>query len=112
MDEGDLLAATAAPRLPVDQLGTLRLEVGQGGVDIGDGKRDVVQTLATPLEEAADRGIGSERLQQLHEGPTDRDHRLFHSLVVHHLAVQRLDPIEPSVVLQRAVEIVAPRFAT
>ncbi len=64
VDEGDLLAATTAAAVcrSTNSASSL-LEVGQGGGDIGDGEGDVVQTLATPLEETADRSVGTERLR-------------------------------------------------
>ena len=106
MDEGDARTpATGASGL-VDEFGSLRTQVVESDVDRRNGEGDVVQTLALALEESADRGVGAERLQQLDEGASHRDHRLLDTLRLHYLPVQRLHPVATAIVVEGCIEVV------
>lgn len=73
MEEGDLPCVFppsrpgAAPRRGVDRLDAGRAEGGEGGVDVVDLDRDVVEARAALLEKAPDRSVGRRRLEQLEE---------------------------------------------
>ena len=62
--------------------------------------------LTSAVEEAPDRCLGGERLQQLDEGSAYRDHGLLDPLRLHHLPIQRFDPVTTPVTLQRSIQVV------
>ena len=65
MQECDAAIVGAGTGRPVDQGEPGSFEPAQGGVEIGDAVRDVVEAGAAAGEEAADGRVGSERFQQL-----------------------------------------------
>ena len=65
----------------------------------------MVKTLTPLLEEAADRSVGRERPEQLHEGPSHREHGLLDTLGRYDLAVERLDPVALAVPVERPIQI-------
>ena len=100
MNEGDASSpATGAGGL-VDQPGSLLTQVLESDVDRCNCEGDVVQALTPALEEAPDRGVAAEGLQQLDEGASHRDHCLLDTLRLHHLPVQGLHPIAAAIVVE------------
>jgi hypothetical protein len=63
---------TKWPGFRVDESNPGGLESSELFRDVVGSVRDVVQSLASALQEAADRGIGMERLQEL-DGPNEGD---------------------------------------
>ena len=59
------MSPRAGARLAIDELDALRLEVGEGGSDVRDPIRDVVQPRPALLQEARDRRLRALRLDQL-----------------------------------------------
>ncbi len=105
MDECDSGPPPAGTSDLVDQPGAGGLEMLEGVVDRGNGECDMVEPFPVSLQEAADRGVRGEGLQQLDERAPHRDHRLFDALCLHGLPVERLDPVPPPVPIQGLVEI-------
>src|SRR3954451_22585546 len=65
VDEGDLEAEEAAPRLAVDQRGAVRRQPLELGADVVDLEGDVVHAGAALGEELPDRCLRAERGEQL-----------------------------------------------
>jgi len=105
VDEGDPVPVTANPRLAIDELGAGLDQMSQGGVEVGHLDGDVMQPLATPVQESTDRGIAAERHQQLQVRAPQRNHRLLDPLVGHDLATQRLDAEQRRQRPQRLIEV-------
>jgi len=105
MDERDLETEHAAPRCHVDQLRTLAREVSEGGPDVVDLVRDVVHSRASGREEAADRGVLAERSEQLEPALPDTDRDRLDALLLDEGPLLEPRPEEPSVRVQRPVEI-------
>ena len=105
MDKGDAGAPSTGAGDLVDESDALLTQMLEGDVDRRNGEGNMVQALAPALEEAADRRVGAERLQQLDEGSSHRDHRLLDTLSLHHLAIQRLNPISRPVVVECLLQI-------
>jgi hypothetical protein len=81
MDEGDL-AGEAAARLFIDELNTLRLELGELGVDVVRLEADVMEAFAFAFEVASDAGVGHDGFEQLEEGVAEIEERGAHALVL------------------------------
>ncbi len=106
MDEGDPGSPTTVSRLPVDEEGALRLEVGKGSFDVYYRVGDMVKPFAMTLQESTHRRVGSECGQELDEGTAHRQHGLLNSLFLDHLPVHRCYPVAATMVLDRLVEVV------
>ena len=87
MNERDPMTSPADARFRIDQLGSVLSEVSQGGFDVSDLKRNVVKTLAMTFKKPSHWRIPVKRLQQLHMGATNRNHRLLHTLRLDDLAI-------------------------
>lgn len=105
VDEGDSCPAAADARLRVDEPGTLRLEMGQSSVDVDDCVGDMMETFTMLGQEFAHRGFFSQRLKQLNEGATHRNHRLLDALAHHLLAVKGLYAIAVAISVNGRVEV-------
>jgi hypothetical protein len=105
MHERDLEAEHALPRRLVDQLGTGIREMRERGADVVDLVRDVVHPGAALREEAADRGVGAERAQELEPALADPDRRGLHALLLDPRAMLEPGAEEAFVGVERAVEI-------
>jgi len=71
VQEGDAMTTGAVARLAIDQAHSGLLEPSELLRQPGDPVRDVVQAWPSTVEEPTDRGVGSQRLEQLdrsHEG--------------------------------------------
>ena len=66
------------------------VERRQGRVDVGDRVGDMVQTRAALGDELADRGVGSERAQQLDVSVADVEQHRLDSLRLDRLAMRKL----------------------
>lgn len=106
MDEGDAGAPPPGAGGLVDESRPLITQMLQGDVDRRHRESDVVQALASALEETANRCFGGKRPQQLDEGASHRDHCLLDSLGVHHFPVEGLDPVPTPVSVERSIQIV------
>ena len=74
MKERDAVPTGTHARHAVDEGYALGVEPSEVALDVLGAVGDVVQSLAMSLEEAADGGVGTERLEQLHgayEGDAD-----------------------------------------
>jgi len=105
MNEGDTGTPATGPSGLVDEPGSIFAQVLEGDIDRRNRKGDVMQTLASVLQESADRGVGAERPQQLDEGATHGDHRLLDTLRLHYLPVQGLHPVTASVAVESHLQI-------
>src|SRR5262249_52499641 len=105
MDECDLEPEEALARRLVDQVGARVGELGQGGAEGADLVRDVVHAGAALREEAADRRVLLERLEQLDPAIADTNRRGADALIVHRRPVLDLGTEEPLVGAQCLVEI-------
>ena len=87
----------------VDQLGAARAQVGERGLQVGDGERHVVEALAARLHEARDGALGIQRRDQLHLAALLAAEHGLHALLVHDLAEhgrqaeRALEPGEPPI---------------
>jgi hypothetical protein len=63
--EGDLVAPSPRTGFLVDEFDAFLPEAGENEGDVGDTVGDVVEGRALALEEAAHRGVGIQRLQEL-----------------------------------------------
>ena len=105
MDEGDASATTSDPWLGVDECGPGFDQMGQSRLDRDDGICDVVQTLTMVGQESTHRGFRSQRLEQLDERTSHRDHRLLDPLALYLLPVHGLDPIPAPITLDGLVQV-------
>src|SRR2546423_3185062 len=105
MDEGDLEAVEALPRLLVDQLGPLVGKAGEGRAEVVDLVGHVVHAGATAGEELADGRVVAGRGEQLDATCADADRRGLDALVRDGLAVLELGPEEPRVGREGLVQI-------
>src|SRR4029453_5577123 len=87
VEEGDGGAAGADPGRRVDHLETLAAQGGDGGGHVGHGVADVVDALASLGQVAADRGVGAEGGDQLHERLAGAEQQLVDALLLDHLLV-------------------------
>ena len=72
VEERDRRAHRPVPRPRVDQPDARRADLRQRRAHVRDRVPDVVHPLAAPLKELPDRGVGRERLKQLHVGRARR----------------------------------------
>lgn len=86
MEERDTMAMGAGSRAAVDQLEARGLERGEGGVDVGNAIRDVVETRSAPGDEAADRRVRTERLEELQPAVSGPDETELDTLALDPLA--------------------------
>jgi hypothetical protein len=105
MRERDAAAADALPRLGVDQLDPLLLQVGQRGVDVRDGVRYVVKPRSLLREELADGGVVAQRAEQLDMAVAHVEQHRLDALRFHGLAVHERHPERILVERDRGVEI-------
>lgn len=105
MHKRDLRPASPDPRFAIDETGSLCLQVSQGVLDIGHGVSDMVETFTILGQELPDRGFIPQRLQELNERTTDRDHCLFDSLGLDLLPVDGACPVARLVALESQVQV-------
>lgn len=105
MNEGDASTPSTDAWGPVDELGALSLQMGERRFDVRNGVRHVMQTFTPSVEKRTDGRVRRGRLQQLHEGPPDRDHRLLDTLFFDDLPIQGLDSIQAPVSPDGRVQI-------
>jgi hypothetical protein len=105
MNEGDLETEEPRARRLVDQGGARVGKLGQRGTKVGHLVGDVMHPGATLGQEASNRGVVAERLQQLDPPAADPDRSRANALVVDRRAVLHLRPEQPLVGRQRLVEI-------
>lgn len=105
MDEGDPRAPAPDTWLGVDETGTCGSEMSQRGLDRDHCVGDMVQTLTLLRQEFAHRGFRAKGAKKLDERPTDRDHRLLNSLILHGLPVKRLDVVTDPVAFDGCVQV-------
>ena len=106
MHERDPRPTSPGPWPVVDEGGTRRPEVIERRLDVGHGQGDVMEALAAPFEEATHRRVGRDRAQQLDVAAAHRDHRLLHSLFLHHLPSGRFQAVLAPVSVEGGVEVV------
>jgi hypothetical protein len=82
MDESDLKAEEALPRLGVDQLGPCRREPFELDTDVVDLVGDVMHARAAACQEPANGSLGSKRGEQLDTAGADQHGRRLDPLVV------------------------------
>lgn len=64
VDEGDEAAVRAFARFAIDQFDARRLQLAKGGGEVGDSVGQVMQSGTAALEEARDRRVGREWLDE------------------------------------------------
>src|SRR6476661_142676 len=106
MDERHAQPEQPYTRLLVDQLGAGGGGIGQRPLDVVDPQRHVVHAGAAVLQELADRGVVTQRPQQLNASVTEQHRRRLHALVGHRLAVLEHTPQQLLVVGDGGVEVV------
>ena len=105
MDKGNASTTTADAWLLINQPGAFCLEVRQRRIDIGNGKRYVVHSFATGLDEPPNGRLRAERLQELNERTADGDHRFFDALLGNNLAIHGLGAEEPEVLGKGDIQV-------
>src|SRR5439155_24159102 len=105
MDECNLEPEEPTARYGVDQLGSGRLELGQGRADVVDLVGDVVHPRPALREELADGSLVAERREQLDAAFAHAQRRGLDALVGHGVAVLQLRTEEPLVRGDRLVEV-------
>jgi hypothetical protein len=105
MDEGDLEAEQASPRVLVDQFDAAGREPLELRRDIVDLEGDVMHAGPTVSEELTDRCVRAERSEQLDPSGADPQRGGLDSLVGHGLAVLELGAEKPLVGLDRRVQV-------
>lgn len=105
MDERDLEPEQPCARRLVDQVGAGVGKLCQRGTKVGHLVGDVVHPRAALGQEAPNRGVLAERLEQLDPAAADPDRGRPDALVVDRRAVLHLRPEQPLVRRQRLVEI-------
>jgi hypothetical protein len=105
MNESDASATTAYSWLLINQPGAFRPEVRQRRIDVGDGKRDVVHSLAAGLNESPNGRLRTERLEELDEGTANGDHRFFDTLFGNNLAIHGFGTEEPEVLDKGDIQV-------
>ncbi len=104
--EGDEMTPAPRPRVVVDEPDAPLFEIVEGGFEVRDLVRDVVEALAAPGQEPADDGVGPRRAEQLEEGVSERQHHLVDALIVHAFSMHGLDPPDVAVMGDGRVEVV------
>src|SRR5262249_50720892 len=87
MKKGDAASVRPRHRRLVDQSKALLLQFFQLGFDVVDAQADVVNPLATLLDELRNRGVGAGGLEQLEVRIADGEKRGAHALCDHGLDV-------------------------
>ncbi len=105
MHEGHLEPEQARTRPFVDQLGARARKLGQRGLEIAHLVRNVMHARAALREEAADRCVFSECLEQLDPAVADSQRRGAHTLIVNCRLVLDLGAEEAFVGLEGGIEI-------
>ena len=105
MDERDLEAEEPFARLRVDQIGAGVRKLGQSRTQVADLVRNVMHAGAAFGEEAADRSVLTERLEQLHAPVTDPQRGRANPLILHRRAVLHLGAEKALVGPERLVEV-------
>ena len=106
MDESDLEAEEALPRLGVDQLGAFLRKPAELDADVVDLVRDMVHPRASRGEELPDRGLVAERREQLDAAGADEHGRGLDALVGHLRPVLELGAEEALVRVDGLVQVV------
>jgi hypothetical protein len=105
MDEGDLEAEQARPRLLVDELGAAGRKPLELGPDVVNFEGDVMHAGPAVREELADRCFRAERSEQLDPPGADPQRGGLDSLVGHGLTMLELGTEKPLVGLDRRVQV-------
>jgi hypothetical protein len=105
MNEGYAAVADSDPGLGVDQLDALLLQAIEHRVDVVHGVGDVVQALATSLDELADRRLGPKWAKQLDVAFADVEEDSLDTLGLDGLAVRDGHPEGALIKRDRGVEI-------
>ncbi len=105
MNKGDPCPPASHTWLFIDQASSRLLQMRQRRLDVGYSVCHVVKALPMPIQEFADRGVGSQRLEQLYERAADGNHRLLYPLLLDNLPVDRVDEVPLLVGSQRCVEV-------
>ena len=105
VDERDLETEQARTRPFVDQVCAFARELGKCRLEIGDLVRHVMHPRPSLRQEAADRGVLPERLEQLDAALADTDGGRPDSLISYRRAVLDQRPEQPLVGLERRVEV-------
>ena len=105
MDERDLETEQTSPRTFIDQIGPSARELRQRPVEVVHLVGDVVHPGSSLREEATDRRVLAERLEQLDSTVADAHRRRFDTLIFDRRAV--LDPRseQPLIGCERRVEV-------
>jgi len=106
MHEGNSGSLPSDPRLSVDQLCAFRGQVVERSRDVGDRISNVMKAFAATRQESADRGIGSQRPQQLNMRAPDWDHRLLYTLLLDDFPIHRLDAVAGAVGRDGLIEVI------
>jgi hypothetical protein len=106
MDESDLEAEEALPRLGVDQLGACRREPFELDADVVDLVGDVMHARPAARQEPADGSLGTERGKQLDTAGADQHRRRLDPLVIDLCPVLELGAEETLVRVDGLVEVV------
>src|SRR6476619_3815973 len=106
VDERNAQPEQAHARLLVDQLGAGGGGIGQGLLDIIDAQRHVVHAGAAVQQELADRGVVTQRPQQLDAALAPQPRGRLHALIGHGFAVLEHTPQQLLVVGDGEVEVV------
>jgi hypothetical protein len=105
VDERDLEAEQTGARVFVDQVRTRACKLGQRGIEIAHLVGNVVHARPSLREEAADRRVLAERLEQLDATLADADRRRADALILHRRAVLDLCAEQPLVGRESRVEV-------
>ncbi len=105
VDERDLETEQPRARAFVNQVRTRASKLGQRDIEIAYLVGNVVHTRPALREEAADRRILAERLEQLDATLADADQRRADALILHRRAVLDLCTEQPLVGRESRVEV-------
>jgi len=106
MDKGNLEPEQSLARSLVDQVRPCTGELRKRGAQVADLERNVMHARPALGEEAADRGIGAERLEQFDATVTDAQRRRADTLLFDRRAVLDLCAEEALVGRECGVEVV------
>ncbi len=105
VDERDLEPEQARSWPLVDEVGAGAAQVSQGCIEVAHLVRDVVHARPSLGQEATNRSVLPQRLEQLHPSVTDPHRRRTDALVLHRRTVLNLGSEQALVRRQRGVEI-------
>src|SRR6266516_4077463 len=105
MHEGHGRPPRSRPGCPVDEGNALRLESLQDGLDVPHAVPDVVHALAATIEELPNRGVGTERPQDLDIRRSDPEQDLVDPLILDPLPMDRLDTERPAILIHGRIEV-------